>query len=140
MERNERPIQVVVGYALASDGRGIAYARIERGFIAETVRVPFALSHAFDATNKEEIAGYAALIAVARTVRRRGARCVRFVLSDERIASGATTGLAIGEELALPYVRLRCELNAFSKCEIRTGSTDDLTHRAQAEAALNLAA
>ncbi|MBV9263468.1 MAG: hypothetical protein JO324_04030 [Candidatus Eremiobacteraeota bacterium] len=129
-----------MGYALASDGRGIAYVRIERGFIAETLRVPFAVSHAFRATNKEEIAGYAALIAVARAVRRRGARSVRFVLSDERIASGATTGSAIGEELALPYVRLRCELNTFSKCEIRTGSTDDLTHRAQAEAALNLAA
>ena len=140
MERNQRPIQVVVGYALASDGRGIAYVRIERGFIAETLRVPFAVSHAFRATNKEEIAGYAALIAVARAVRHRGARSVRFVLSDERIASGATTGSAIGEELALPYVRLRCELNTFSKCEIRTGSTDDLTHRAQAEAALNLAA
>jgi len=129
-----------MGYAVARDGRGVAYARVADGLAPETLRIPFALSRGWRHAAKDDVAGYAAMVAVARAVRRRGGRRVRFVLSDERFANEVTTRSAVAQHLALPYIRLRCELNAFSKCEIRTAPTEDLTHRARAEAALNLAA
>ena len=133
-------VDVRVGYALGRADRGVAYARAETGHGSETVRVPFALSGGSRPSEKDGLAGYAAVHAVARALRRRGMRCVRIVLNDERFANEVRARSAVGQHLALPNVRLRCELNAFSKCEISVGSTEDLTHRARAEAALNTAA
>jgi len=140
VKTGERLVEVGVGYALGRAGRGIAYARTRGGLIPETIRVPFAVPPDTGWPEKERLADYAALRAVARALRRRGMRCVRLLLNDERLANEVTRGSEIDKHLALSYVRLRCELNAFSKCEIGVGSTEDLTHRARAEAALNLAA
>ncbi len=140
MGKADAMVEAAVGYGLGGDGRGVAYVRLKRGASDETLRVSFTLSRAFRSTNREQVAPYAALIPVAHALRRRGMSSVRFIVSDERFADAVQTRSPVAHELALPYVRLRCELNAFSKCEIVVGETGDLTHRSRAEAALNLAA
>jgi hypothetical protein len=129
-------IVALVGYAADRQGRGIAYARVSgaqaEGLVRVTFRVPPPLSEAG--------LGYAALTALTKMFVRRGIEEAAFVLGDAAFAQQVATGCGINEVLALPYVRLRCALNALVKFSVRAGATDDLTQRARAEAALTLAA
>jgi hypothetical protein len=88
----------------------------------------------------ERAVAYAALVTVARHLYKRGVTGVHFVMPDRRFVEEVTTRCDVPEALALPYVRLRCALNAFHEVEIGTGATDELMQRAGAEVALNVAA
>lgn len=137
MRSSDPAVEAEVGYAADASGNGVAYARLtgpaakrllRLGFRVEPTRLP------------NRAVAYAALTAVSRALRKRGFREVRFLLGDAEFVEEVATGRGVGEMLAIPYVRLRCVLNSFAKFGMRTGATDDLTQRARAEAALNLAA
>jgi hypothetical protein len=83
---------------------------------------------------------YAALVTVARSLWKRGVTRAHFLMPDRRFVEEVTTRCDVPEALVLPYVRLRCALNAFHDVEIGTGATDELMQRAGAEVALNVAA
>ena len=80
------------------------------------------------------------MTAVARALRDRGFDNLRFVLNDAELVEEIAKRREPAPTLALPYVRLRCVLNSLSEFSIAAGATDDLTQRARAEVALNLAA
>jgi len=61
-------------------------------------------------------------------------------MPDHRFVEEVTTRRDVPEALVLPYVRLRCALNAFHDVEVGAGATDELMRRAGAEVALNVAA
>lgn len=139
MQKTRSPAQAVeaaVGYAADEAGNGVAYARVRSFDANQLFRVGFRVKH----KRCDAAIGYAALTTVARGLLKRGARDVRFVLGEPALAHEIATGRGVEERLVLPYVRLRCILNAFAKFEVHQGATDDLTHRARAEVALNVAA
>jgi hypothetical protein len=131
-------VEVLVGFAAGSDGRGIAYARLTEGCAKHVTRVEFRVSAA--QLREEHGVGYAALTGVTRAVARCGVKRAAFVLADARFVEEVSTGNGVREALALSYVRLRCALNSFAESSVVTGATDDLTQRARAEVALNIAA
>jgi hypothetical protein len=89
---------------------------------------------------RDRAAGYAALTAIVRALCKRGIRAVRFIIGDEAFAQEVATGRHVDERLAIPYVRLRCAMNSLANVDVQAGTTDELTQRARAEAALNVAA
>jgi hypothetical protein len=131
-------LDAVVGYALGAYGSGVAYVRLSLGRSRRLLRVAFRVPSA--AAIPERAVGYAALTAVTRILCKRGFLDVRYVLADVDFVEEIAGGHDIGEALVIPYVRLRCALNSLSKFSVRAGATDDLTQRARAEAALNVAA
>lgn len=135
MQRSEGSVEVLIGYAAGERGAGIAYARLES---SKLLRVGFRIE-APEAC-RERAAGYGALTAVSRALAKRSIRDVRFVLADEAFVEEIATGRGVVESLAIPYVRLRCTLNALTRFSVQAGGTDDLTQRARAEVALNVAA
>jgi hypothetical protein len=132
-------VEAAIGYAVSPQGDGVAYARLtgaseEPTLMRQTFRVSQSLR------SLEAAGGYAALTAVARTLHERGFRNVRFFIGDVRLIEEISGRRDVPEHLVLPYVRLRCALNALPRFDVRAGSIDALTQRARAEAALNLAA
>jgi hypothetical protein len=89
---------------------------------------------------RDRAGGYAALTAIARALGKRGIQAVRLTIADEEFADEITTGRRVDERLAIPYVRLRCAINSLASFDVQAGGVDDLTQRARAEAALNVAA
>lgn len=138
MRGSQAAVQALVGFAAGNQGRGIAYARLTQGAAKRTIRLEFCVGKC-QRSEKHAVA-YAALTAVARNFVRRGIACVRFILADAAFVDEISTGNGVGESLALPYVRLRCALNALAEASVVAGATDELTQRARAEAALNIAA
>jgi hypothetical protein len=132
-------VEAAIGYAVSPRGDGVAYARLTGGVEEpELVRETFRLAR-FE-LSLELAGGYAALTVIARTLHERGVRNVRFLIGDVRLVEEISARRDVSERLVLPYVRLRCALNALPRFAIRAGATDELTQRARAEAALNLAA
>jgi hypothetical protein len=131
-------IDAIVGYAAGERGNGIAYARLSLGRSRRLLRVDFRVGPVVPFP--ERAVGYAALTAVTRVLCRRGFREVRFVLADADFVEEIASGRGVGETLVIPYVRLRCTLNSLIKFGVRAAPTDDLTQRARAEVALNVAA
>jgi hypothetical protein len=132
-------IQAAIGYAVSPQGQGVAYAHVlgapaRQELLRLTFRVPPTLR------SVDRSAAYAALTAVADELRLRGIRRVEFVVDQRELVDELTERRTLPETLVLPYVRLRCSLNAFSRSSVHAGKTEDLTQRARAEAALNLAA
>jgi hypothetical protein len=138
MRSPDSVVEATVGYSADRHGKGIAYARVTGDSAKLLLRLPFRVGS--PPPFADRAVAYAALIAVTRALRKRSIREVRFVLGDARFVEEIVTGRGIGDALALPYVRLRCMLNALATFEVRTAPTDDLTQRAQAEVALNVAA
>jgi hypothetical protein len=134
----QRASEVAIGYAVGAAGGGVAYASFERAGASDVLRLPFRVRQIAPST--ERAAGYAALVAVARAMHRLGVSCVRFVLADEEFVHEVASRSEVPDNLVLPYVRLRCALNALGGFEIAAGPTDDLMQRARAEVALNQAA
>jgi hypothetical protein len=137
MRRADPAVEALVGYAADAKGGAVAYARLTRPHARQLLRVSFRL--AARASDSAALA-YAALTAITKSLGKRGFRNVRFVVGDARFAQQVATGRGVDESLAIPYVRLRCALNSLATFSIQAGSTDDLTQRARAEAALNVAA
>jgi hypothetical protein len=130
-------IEVKVGYAADRRGRGIAYATVATAKGDRLLRLPFRMR---PAPFEDRAIGYAALTEVARALRERGCRRVNFTLGDAQFVDETVAQRDLPEMLVLAYVRLRCALNALEAYAVKAGATEDLTQRARAEAALNLAA
>ncbi|HEX3670636.1 MAG TPA: hypothetical protein VHT92_02910 [Candidatus Cybelea sp.] len=129
-------VEAQVGYA-GREGRGVAYARLAGPIAPKLMRVAF---RSGNPGAGERATAYAALTAIGQALAQRGCRNVRFVVGDAEFAQEFTSGRGVDERLALPYVRLRCLLNSLKKFAVRVGSVEDLTQRARAEVALNVAA
>ncbi|MGB6521716.1 MAG: hypothetical protein WBE83_08095 [Candidatus Cybelea sp.] len=139
MQKSEqRASEVAIGYAVGPAGGGVAYASLERPGTHDVLRLPFRIRQTAPST--ERAAGYAALVTVARAMHRLGVTRVRFVLPDEEFVREVASRSEVPDNLVLPYVRLRCALNALGAFEIAAGPADDLMQRARAEVALNQAA
>ncbi|MBV9332889.1 MAG: hypothetical protein JO146_02695 [Candidatus Eremiobacteraeota bacterium] len=131
-------VEVVAGYATGAQGAGVAYARLSGEGRQNILRVAFRVSAPREC--RERAAGYAALTAIVRALWKRGIRAARLIVGDEEFAQEIATGRCVDERLAIPYVRLRCAMNSLATFDVQAGSADDLTQRAKAEAALNVAA
>lgn len=131
-------VEVAAGYAAGAQGAGVAYARVSGHGQPKVWRLGFRLSGPCEC--RDRAAGYAALTELVRALFKRGIRSARFVIGDQDFAREITTGERVDERLALSYVRLRCATNSLAKFDVQAGCTDDLTQRARAEAALNVAA
>ena len=131
-------VEVVAGYAAGARGAGVAYARVTDEGRQNVLRVGFRVAASREC--RERAAGYAALTAIVRALCKRGIRAVRFIVGDKEFAEEIATGRRVDEKLAIPYVRLRCAMNSLASFDVQAGSADDLTQRARAEAALNVAA
>jgi hypothetical protein len=137
--RNPEPaVDASIGFSADRQGKGIVYAHLTGVNARQLLRVGFRVSA--PAPFPDRAVAYAALTAVARALVKRGVRAARFILADAEFVEEIVTGRSIADALALPYVHLRCALNALSKYEVRSAPTDDLTQRARAEVALNVAA
>ena len=130
-------VEATVGYAADERGNGLAYARLTGARTRRLLRVGFRVA---GNPVSDRAAGYAALTAVTRALCRRGVRDVRFVIGDAEFADEVATGQHVAPSLVLPYVALRCALNALAKFHLQPGATDELTQRARAEVTLNVAA
>jgi hypothetical protein len=131
-------IQAVVGYAANDRGRGIAYLRAHTESGGRLARVPFRVRRVTSAQGHE--VGYGALRAVLRALREWGVRRVRLAVEDAQLVEEVAGRRDIPSPIVLPYVRLRCALNAFDEAAVVFGAEPDLTQRARAEAALQTAA
>ncbi len=127
-----------LGYAADERGAGVAYARVRSGDAEHLLRVPFRVGRVSGLQQRE--AGYAALTAVARTLRRRGVSRVCFHLSDASLLADLASHRDVPPPIVLPYVRLRCALNQLDDVRLELAADDDLTQRARAEVVLNVAA
>lgn len=135
---SEPVVEAVVGFAGDSRGAGLAYARLNGPRIGTLLRVGFRV--AAPAGCRDRAIAYAALTALSHALAKRAICNVRFVLADSEFVDEVATGRGVVDLLAIPYVRLRCALNALMSFEVSTGTTDELTQRARAEVALNVAA
>jgi hypothetical protein len=135
--RSDEVLEVAVGYAAGPAGGGVAYAALSGAQGREVVRLPFRIVRR---ALGERAVAYAALVTVARALCKRGVTRAHFVMPDRQFVKDVTTRCDLPEALVLPYVRLRCALNAFRDVEIAIGTTDELMQRAGAEVALNVAA
>jgi hypothetical protein len=136
-----RAADATVGYAADATGRGLAYAAIATGTQSGVVRVPFqALPLALYGGREF---GYAAVVAVANELRRRGYGRVRLRLSDEEVVRDLASPRIVPPALAMPYVRARCSLNGFPVARVERADRReiaDLEARARAELQLRTAA
>jgi hypothetical protein len=132
------PVEVAIGYAAGPRGRGLAYAGLSGAGEREVLRLTFRLAGVSPPVERR--GAYAAMAVVARALYKRGIRRARFIVPDREFVEQMTMRRELPETLVLPYVRLRCALNALDGFELETGATDELMQRARAEVALNLAA
>jgi hypothetical protein len=137
MSDSEPGVEAAIGYAVGPRGLGLAYARLTGSGTRKLLRSTFRTA---PWVRSDRAGGYAALAAVARALRDRGFHNLRFVLNDVELVEEIAKRREPSETLALLYVRLRCVLNSLAGFSVVAGATDDLTQRARAEVALNLAA
>lgn len=126
---------VEVGYAGGERRDGLAYARIAGAGVTRLIRRSFRVPEPGD----DRAAAYGALTAIAAELTKGRRRGICFVISDALLAAQINNRSEVPEPLAIAYVRLRCALNAIG-AGITVGPTDELTQRARAEIALNVAA
>jgi hypothetical protein len=130
------PLNVTVAYAANLRGDGVAYARVADG---APLRIPFRVER-FPALLEREV-GYAALAAVAGALQAQGLRAACFGVPDRRIVEDLADRRSLPLALALPYVRLRCALNALRHADVAlVPLEEDLAMRARAEVELAVAA
>jgi hypothetical protein len=137
MRASEPGVQAEIGYAVGPRGLGLAYARLTGSGPHKLLRSTFRTA---PQGRSDRAGGYAAVTAVARALRDRGFDNLRFVLNDAELVQEIAKRREPPETLVLSYVRLRCVLNSLAGFSVVAAATDDLTQRARAEVALNLAA
>ncbi|HTU83602.1 MAG TPA: hypothetical protein VMF61_15845, partial [Candidatus Acidoferrales bacterium] len=126
------------GYAADARGNGIAYVRAGAASAEQLARVPFRVRRHAQLQGHE--IGYAAVRAVLRALREWNVSRIRISLEDARLVDELTGRCDVASEIVLPYVRLRCALNAFDAAAVVVGGDADLTQRARAEIAMHAAA
>jgi hypothetical protein len=123
-----------LGYAADGRGRGVAYARLQTGaVIREPIRLRAGAAH-------EREAGYAAVAAIAATLKKRGFRRIELALPDRELIEDMDGQRTLPETLVLAYVRVRCTLNQFERYAFEHTAAEELMQRARAEVALHVAA
>ncbi len=135
-QRIDSAAEALLGYAADARGNGLVYVRVSAAGNRRVLRLPFRVAPPID----DRAVAYAALTVVARRLRERGYRRVRFLLGDARFVTEVAARSELPETLVLPYVRLRCVLNSLEAAGVEAGDADELSARARAEVALNLAA
>jgi hypothetical protein len=136
-----RSADVAVGYAADPTGRGIAYAAIATGTGRSVVKVPFGV-HPLPALEGRE-QSYAALTAVATSLRSSGFTRVRIRLTDGRTVDDLCARTAVAPALAMAYVKARCILHGFAVARVERAEpveTHELETRARADIAQRPAA
>lgn len=136
--RSRNGVEVLGGYAADRRGIGLAYALLTGAQRTDLLRVTFRVS--YPPAHADRAVAYAALTAIARELAKRRIFNASLVIADAQFVDEIVTGRNVPDAFAIPYVRLRCALNALAGFSVRAGSTDDLAQRARAEVALNLAA
>ena len=134
-------VAVTVGYAVGSDGKGLAFAALGDDESPGVLRVVFSV-RVRPALRGRDLS-YAAANAVLEALLRRGLRSVVVRLADERLPLDLDARGSLPAALTVPYVALRCRLNRFAEARIEAAGGSvmrDLTARAQAEALLDIAA
>jgi hypothetical protein len=137
--RNASPVWVTAAIGFAADrrGTGIAYADVALPGRKRVMRVPFNV----EARGPEDrVVGYAALTAIARALRRWQVDRVRFAVDDPALVADLGGHRDVPGSLVMPYVHLRCALNQLVDFDVVEAGESDLTQRAKAEVALNVAA
>jgi hypothetical protein len=138
MRDSDRAVEAAIGYAASPRGSGVAYVGLTGVGIDRVLRLTFRV--AGSERQAERAGAYAALTAAAYALLKRGLRQAHFLLDDAQLVDEISNRREMPDELVLSYVRLRCVLNSFSSFSLDVAETDDLTQRARAEVALNLAA
>jgi hypothetical protein len=136
-----RAADVTVGYATDATGRGIAYAALATGTQKDVLRMPFQAVPLALHGGREF--GYAAVLAVAGELRRRGFSRIRVRLADQDVVHDLTAPRLVPPALAMPYVKARCSLNGFAAARVERADRReiaDLEARARAELQLRSAA
>ncbi|GAC1557969.1 MAG: hypothetical protein NVS3B17_07230 [Vulcanimicrobiaceae bacterium] len=135
-------VPVTLGFAAGRHGNGVAYVRMRGADGGDAlVRVTFRC-RPLPALRGRDVA-YAALEATATRLRTRGLSSVRFAVNDTTLAADIAEHRPVPNSLTIPYVRLQCALNRFARATVvavEDESTRDLTARARAEVALDVAA
>jgi hypothetical protein len=131
-------MQIHLGYAADEQGRGVAYARVQSRAGERLVRVAFRVRRHAGLGGRE--VSYGALTAIAELLRGRGIKRAIFHVPDASLVSDWHEHRDVPVPLELPYVRLRCTLNAFAEHTLRANDENDLCARARAEVALYTAA
>jgi hypothetical protein len=131
-------MRAAVGYAADGRGEGVAYVRVFADRTPRVLRVPFSAQR-YPGLQGREI-GYAALHAVAQAVHRRGLRRVHFEVDDDSLRRDLAERRELPAALTVPYVRLRCALNAFERYGVGCTADGDLAARARSEIAMHAAA
>ena len=134
-------MRAAAGYAADEAGNGVAYVRAQLHARAPmTLRVPFKVRRRPALLGRE--IGYAALNAVAQSLRRRGFERVAFMIDDARLIDELQKRESVPPALTLPYVRLGCALNQFREYEIASleAADADLPARARCEIDAHIAA
>jgi hypothetical protein len=138
MRGSDRGVEAAIGYAASPRGNGVVYARLTAAGIHQVLRLTFRVAASGQQTDRAS--AYAALTVAARALLKRGFRQTHFLLDDAQLVDEISNRRQLPDALVLSYVRLRCVLNSLSSFSLNTAATDDLTQRARAEVALNLAA
>lgn len=136
-----RAADVIVGYAADPTGAGIAYATVGTGTGSGLVRSAFSTKPLALYGGREF--GYAAVLAVAIELHRRGVGRVRLRVADAELARDLATPRLAPPALGMLYVRVRCALNGFAGVRVERADpreTADLEGRARAELLLRSAA
>ncbi|HEY1429716.1 MAG TPA: hypothetical protein VGF18_09085 [Candidatus Tumulicola sp.] len=126
-----------VGFAANGGGTGIAYADVAGRGPTRLLRVPFRVAAR---GAQDRVVGYAALTAIARALRRWHVERVRFAIDDPALVADLGSHREVPGSLVMPYVHLRCALNQLAEVDIVEATENDLTQRARAEVAMNVAA
>lgn len=139
MQSTRETIGVQLGYAAGPDGNGIVYARLTSRAGERLVRAAFRVKR-FSGIEGREV-GYAAMTEIATVLRARGIENIAVAVPDPLLADDLVTHRPVPPPLVLPYVRLRCALNQFSRFSLTPGNEEtDLAQRARAEVAFHTAA
>jgi hypothetical protein len=126
-----------IGFAANPGGTGIAYADVAGRGAKRLLRVPFRVQ---PRGAQDRVIGYAALTAIARALRRWNVERVRFAVDDPALVADIGGHREVPGSLVMPYVQLRCTLNQLAEFDVIEATENDLTQRARAEVALNVAA
>jgi hypothetical protein len=131
-------VQAQMGYAADGRGNGVAYSRLMTRTGERLVRVAFRVQR-FPGLGDREVA-YAAVTAVAASLKQRGLERLTFYVPDQGFVDDVNERRDVPLPIVLPYVRLKCALNRFAECAVAAGDDPDLSQRAVAEIALQTAA
>jgi hypothetical protein len=139
--KGRKAADVRIGYAADEGGEGVAYALICGSSGESLMRIAFRVRRLGGLEGRE--VGYAALTAVVGALRGRGSRALEIEIADDAVVAEIDGLRPIPPALAMPYVTLRCSLNALAQARVRCvdrAKVVDLEARARAEVSLHVAA